>query len=86
MNRPADAKGEVDWFGLETLVPFRIGAGDDVDCFNLTASTQPRLLGVDPDLLEGRFALEVQSHAAAVVVTQPVLASTLDVAGSSRTK
>ncbi|MDA7917438.1 hypothetical protein N9B74_00075 [bacterium] len=55
VNRPADAKGEVDWFGLETLVPFRIGAGDDVDCFNLTASTQPRLLGVDPDLLEGRF-------------------------------
>lgn len=55
VNRPADAKGEVDWFGLETLVPFRIGAGDDVDCFNLTASNQPRLLGVDPDLLEGRF-------------------------------
>jgi ABC-type lipoprotein release transport system permease subunit len=55
VNRPADAKGEVDWFGLETLVPFRIGAGDDVDCFNLTASTQPRLLGVDPGLLEGRF-------------------------------
>ena len=55
VNRPADVKGEVDWFGMETLVPFRIGAGDDVDCFNLTASTQPRLLGVDPDLLEGRF-------------------------------
>lgn len=55
VNRPADAKGEVDWFGLKTLVPFRIGAGDDVDCFNLTASSQPRLLGVDPDLLEGRF-------------------------------
>ncbi|MDA7867495.1 hypothetical protein N9A62_00675 [Akkermansiaceae bacterium] len=55
VNRPADAKGEVVWFGLEILVPFRIGAGDDVDCFNLTASTQPRLLGVDPGLLEGRF-------------------------------
>ncbi|MDA7513731.1 ABC transporter permease [Akkermansiaceae bacterium] len=55
VNRPADAKGEVDWFGLKTLVPFRIGEGDDVDCFNLTASNQPRLLGVDPVLLEGRF-------------------------------
>ncbi len=55
VNRPADAKGEVDWFGLKTLVPFRIGKGDDVDCFNLTASNQPRLLGVDPNLLEGRF-------------------------------
>jgi ABC-type lipoprotein release transport system permease subunit len=55
VNRPADAKGEVDWFGLKNLVPFRIGEGDDVDCFNLTASSQPRLLGVDPVLLEGRF-------------------------------
>ncbi len=55
VNRPADAKGEVAWFGLDSLVPFRIGAGDDVDCFNLTASDQPRLLGVDADLLEGRF-------------------------------
>ena len=55
VNRPADARGEVDWFGLKNLVPFRIGEGDDVDCFNLTASSQPRLLGVDPVLLEGRF-------------------------------
>jgi putative ABC transport system permease protein len=55
VNRPADAKGEVAWFGLNSLVPFRIGAGDDVDCFNLTASDQPRLLGVESELLEGRF-------------------------------
>ena len=55
VNRPADARGEVEWFGLDSLVPFRIGAGDDVDCFNLTASAQPRLLGVDSGLLEGRF-------------------------------
>jgi len=55
VNRPADATGEVEWFGLSSLVPFRIGAGDDVDCFNLTASDQPRLLGVDSGLLEGRF-------------------------------
>ncbi|MFT7303251.1 MAG: putative ABC transport system permease protein [Akkermansiaceae bacterium] len=55
VNRPADATGEVEWFGLNSLVPFRIGAGDDVDCFNLTASDRPRLLGVDGELLEGRF-------------------------------
>ena len=55
VNRPADAKGEVSWFGLDEVVPFRVGAGDDVDCFNLTASDQPRLLGVDADLLEGHF-------------------------------
>lgn len=54
-HRPADSTGRVKWFGLESVVPFRIGAGDDVDCFNLTASSCPRLLGVEPRLLEGRF-------------------------------
>lgn len=55
VNRPADATGNVKWFGQESVVPCRIGAGDDVDCFNLTASSQPRLLGVNPELLAGRF-------------------------------
>ena len=61
MNRPADAKGEVEWFGLspESVVPFRIGAGDDVDCFNLNASNRPRLLGVNVDQLEGQFRTDV---------------------------
>jgi hypothetical protein len=58
-NRPADSTGEVKWFGRESVVPFRIGAGDDVDCFNLTASSQPRLLGVDPERLTGRFRTSV---------------------------
>ena len=58
VNRPSDATGEVAWFGMKSVVPFRIGAGDDVDCFNLTASSRPRLLGVDPDLLEDRFRTE----------------------------
>ncbi|YCM42836.1 ABC transporter permease [Verrucomicrobiaceae bacterium 227] len=55
VNRPADATGDVQWFDMDSLAPFRIGAGDNVDCFNLTASQQPRLLAVDPKLLEGRF-------------------------------
>lgn len=55
VNRPADATGEVKWFDMDSLVPFRIGAGDNVDCFNLTASQQPRLLAVDPKLLKGHF-------------------------------
>lgn len=59
VNRPADATGKVKWFGLESVVPFRVGEGDDVDCFNLTASSQPRLLGVQPDLLAGRFETSV---------------------------
>lgn len=55
VNRPADATGDVKWFGMKNLIPFRIGAGDNVDCFNLTASSQPRILAVDPQLLDGRF-------------------------------
>jgi len=57
VNRPADAEGEVAWFGLpqEEVVPFRVGSGDSVDCFNLNSTSQPRLLGVDPARLEGHF-------------------------------
>ncbi len=57
VNRPADAEGEVVWFGLpaDEVVPFRVGAGDSVDCFNLNSTNRPRLLGVDPARLEGHF-------------------------------
>ena len=57
VNRPADAEGEVAWFGLpkEGVVPFRVGSGDSVDCFNLNSTSRPRLLGVDPARLEGHF-------------------------------
>lgn len=57
VNRPADAEGEVAWFGLapEHVIPFRMGAGDNVDCFNLNSSTQPRILAVDPSRLAERF-------------------------------
>ncbi|MGJ8697817.1 MAG: FtsX-like permease family protein [Verrucomicrobiaceae bacterium] len=60
VNRPADAEGEVAWFGMkEGVVPFRIGTGDDVDCFNLNSTGQPRLLGVEASALEGRFHTDV---------------------------
>lgn len=57
VNRPADAEGEVAWFGLseKDVVPFRIGAGDNVDCFNLNSSAQPRLLAVNPSRLSDCF-------------------------------
>lgn len=57
VNRPANAEGEVAWFGLsaEDVVPFRMGHGDNVDCFNLNSSAQPRLLAVDPSKLSDRF-------------------------------
>ena len=56
MSRPADALGNVEWFGLkEGVVPFRVGAGDQVDCFNLNGSSRPRLLGANLRSMEGRF-------------------------------
>ena len=57
VNRPADAEGDVAWFGLpqDEVVPFRVGSGDSVDCFNLNSTSQPRLLGVDPARLQDHF-------------------------------
>ncbi len=39
-----------------TLVPFRVREGDEASCLNLNRAQQPRLLGVKPEMLEGRFA------------------------------
>ncbi|MDB4435984.1 FtsX-like permease family protein [Akkermansiaceae bacterium] len=57
VNRPADSEGEVAWFNLPTegVVPFRIGAGDNVDCFNLNSTGQPQILAVDSKKLTDRF-------------------------------
>jgi hypothetical protein len=40
--------------GIEA-VSFRVVAGDEASCLNLNQPAQPRLLGVDPERLEGRF-------------------------------
>jgi hypothetical protein len=37
------------------VVPFRVRAGDEASCLNLNAAQKPRLLGVRPERLEGRF-------------------------------
>ncbi len=37
------------------FVPFRVRAGDEASCLNLNAAQRPRLLGVKPEMLEGRF-------------------------------
>jgi putative ABC transport system permease protein len=39
-----------------SFVPFRVREGDEASCLNLNAAQKPRLLGVKPALLEGRFA------------------------------
>lgn len=37
------------------FVPLRVREGDEASCLNLNRAQRPRLLGVNPDLLEGRF-------------------------------
>jgi len=38
------------------FVPFRVREGDEASCLNLNAAQRPKLLGVKPELFEGRFA------------------------------
>lgn len=38
------------------VVPFRLRAGDDASCLNLNRAQNPRILGVDPSLLDRRHA------------------------------
>lgn len=44
---------------IGSVVPMRIGAGDNVNCFNLNTSSQPQLVGVDVEQFEnlGAFSL-----------------------------
>ena len=49
------ALNEADLKGVN-FVPFRVRAGDEASCLNLNAAQRPRLLGVKPELLEGRFS------------------------------
>jgi hypothetical protein len=51
-----------EFFGLDAkdlagvdVVPFRVRAGDEASCLNLNRAQMPRLLGVRPELLAGRF-------------------------------
>ena len=58
-----NSKSGRDAFALEEkelagvgFVPFRVRAGDEASCLNLNAAQRPRLLGVKPEMLDGRFA------------------------------
>ena len=53
-----------EFFGLSpkdlngvTFVPFRLHEGDEASCLNLNRAQKPRLLGVKPEGLAGRFTL-----------------------------
>jgi putative ABC transport system permease protein len=49
------ALNEQDLAGVN-FVPFRVRAGDEASCLNLNRAQKPRLLGVKPESLEGRFS------------------------------
>jgi len=46
---------ESDLAGVN-FAPFRVHEGDEASCLNLNRAQKPRLLGVKPEMIEGRFA------------------------------
>lgn len=44
------------------IVPFRLRAGDEASCLNLNRAHKPRLLGVKPELIDGRFTFAGMIH------------------------
>jgi ABC-type antimicrobial peptide transport system permease subunit len=62
VSQDLNTKTGQEFFGLNakdlsgvTFVPFRVREGDEASCLNLNRAQQPRLLGVNPALLDGRF-------------------------------
>ena len=43
-------------------VQFRKVEGDDASCLNLNRTTQPAILGVDPEALKGRFSFAAKMN------------------------
>lgn len=57
-----NAESGREFFGLSakdlsgvSVVAFRVHNGDEASCLNLNRAQKPRLLGVQPELLDGRF-------------------------------
>ena len=54
-----DTQAGQEFFGLSlrnaSVISFRVRTGDEASCLNLNRAQRPRLLGVKPDLLTGRF-------------------------------
>jgi len=57
---------EADELPPGSVVPFRVSDGDDASCLNLNQTPSPRVLGVDPALLQqrGAFTLSTDGWAA----------------------
>jgi putative ABC transport system permease protein len=59
LNTPAGQEffglGERDLPGVH-FVPLRVRQGEEASCLNLSRAQKPRVLGVSPEMLEGRFS------------------------------
>ena len=53
-----------------SIVPFRVKAGDDASCLNLNRAQQPRLLGVNPELLASRGSFSFAAAASGLAIEQ----------------
>jgi len=64
MSDPNDYSGTDNLFGVDeenTIVPIRVGQGDDASCFNLNQTANPRLLALDSKALADRDAFTFHS-------------------------
>ncbi len=53
-GREVELAVDADFAGVQ-VVPLRVGGGEDASCLNLNRVARPRLLGVAPEELRGRF-------------------------------
>ena len=63
-GRRAYALEEDDMRGVR-VVSFRVREGDDASCLNLARAQRPRLFGVAPEALAGRFTFAATEHGTA---------------------
>ena len=68
-GRESFALNEADFAGV-SFVQFRVRAGDEASCLNLNRAQKPRLLGVKPEALEGRFTFAKGAHWSALISTR----------------
>nr|MDA3818594.1 ABC transporter permease [Prolixibacteraceae bacterium] len=60
LNKPA-YRNENGFDSDFNIVQFSVASGDEASCLNLNRVVSPRLLGVLPDQLEGRFSFQARS-------------------------
>ncbi len=72
LARDLNQASEQEFYGIDadvmagvTVVPVRIRAGDDASCLNLNRAQRPRLAGVSPEALAGRFTFAAMKGEAA---------------------